>query len=436
MLRRMSGDLNNFTPQSPALAALIERGFVEQGSDFEAIDRAFAEGMVTFYTGYDPTADSLHVGHLITIMAMRLVQRFGHRPIVVVGGGTALVGDPSGKTETRKMLSPEQVAENSAAIKRQLGRFIHFDAKKANDAVMLDNTSWLGQLGYVEFLRDIGRHFTVNRMIAAKTYRDRLEQELPLSFLEFNYQLLQAYDFLHLYREHGCTMQLGGSDQWGNMVAGVELIRRVGVAGATSADVDRDTAYCLTYPLLTTSDGKKMGKTERGAVWLAPSRFSAFDYYQFWVNCDDRDTARLLRYFTDVELDEIERITTVEGAAIRDAKARLAYEATALLHGEEAAQRARDAAGQAFGGSDDWSALPCVEVPGAEIKLVDLVVHEQVAAFKSKREARQRIEDGAVRLDDAQEKDPYAIVRAESIGDQGLRLQAGKKKRYRVKLVP
>lgn len=429
-----SGVPSDFAPKSAALQRLLERGFVEQASDLEAIDASFERGMVTFYTGYDPTADSLHVGHLITIMAMRLVQQAGHRPVVIVGGGTALVGDPSGKTESRKMLSEAKVAENAQAIKRQLSHFIHFDRGEPNDAIMLDNAEWLTALGYVEFLRDIGRHFTVNRMIAAKTYRDRLEQELPLSFLEFNYQLLQAYDFLHLYRTHDCTMQLGGSDQWGNMVAGVDLIRRTGATDETSAE--RDTAYCLTYPLLTTADGKKMGKTERGAVWLDEGRFSAFDYFQFWINSDDRDAAKLLRYFTDVPLEEIEALTNVEGAAIREAKARLALEATALLHGREAAEKARDAAKQAFGNSSDWSALESIDVPGGDLKLVELVTHPSIAAFKSKREAKQRIEDGAVRVDDEQLTDPYAIVELRGAESREVRLQAGKKKRFRIRLLP
>lgn len=418
-------------PRSPALQRMIERGYYEQASDFEAIDAAMAAGMVTFYVGYDPTAASLHVGHLVQIMAMRTLQRAGHRPIVIVGGGTGLVGDPSGKTETRKLLTEDDIAHNVAAIRRQLAQFLHFDSGAPNDAVILNNADWLLQLRYIEFLRDIGRHFTVNRMIAAKTYRDRLDAEIPLSFLEFNYQLIQAYDFLHLFRHHGCTLQFGGSDQWGNMVAGIELIRRMTPEGQPNV------AYCLTLPLLTTADGKKMGKTERGAVWLDPERVAPFDYYQFWIGCDDRDVARLLRTFTDVPAAEIEALTATGGAALNAAKARLAHEATALLHGQEAADMAQRASQQAFGNSEDWSAVPLVTVPGPELKLVDLVTHPAIEAFKSKREARERIAAGAVKLNGEPVTDPNFVVAAAAIADDnGLRLQAGKKVRYRVALGP
>ena len=307
---------------SKALLALQARGFVEQSTDLKAIDAALGSGMVTFYTGYDPTADSLHVGHLVPIMAMRLLQRAGHRPIVVVGGATALVGDPSGKSESRRMLTRETVASNAAAIRTQLERFLHFDTGAPNDAILVNNADWLMSLGYIEFLRDYGRHFTVNRMIAAKTYRDRLEQELPLSFLEFNYQLFQAYDFLHLQRVHGCALQLGGSDQWGNIVAGVELIRRVAAVDHGHDEDDGQArsaaaAHCLTYPLLTTADGKKMGKTESGAVWLSPERVSPFDYYQYWIGCADKDVRKLLRIFTDLPVAEVERLETLSSRSPR-----------------------------------------------------------------------------------------------------------------------
>ncbi|PCC75160.1 tyrosyl-tRNA synthetase [Nannocystis exedens] len=413
-------------PRSAALQRMLERGYFEQASDFAAIDAALDGGMVTFYVGYDPTGSSLHVGHLVQIMGMRALQRAGHRPIVIVGGGTGMIGDPSGKMETRKLLTREDVAANAAGLKAQLGRFLHFDSGRPNDAIMLDNADWLLELKYIEFLRDVGRHFTVNRMIAVKTYRDRLDAEIPLSFLEFNYQLLQAYDFLHLFRHHGCTLQFGGSDQWGNMVAGIELIRRMTPEGQPNA------AYCLTLPLLLTADNRKMGKTERGAVWLDPERLTPFEYYQFWIGCDDRDVARLLRTFTDVPLAEIEALTAEGGAALNAAKARLAYEATALLHGLDHAKQAKQASEQAFGSSDDWSAVPLVTVPGPEIRLVDLVTHPDIEAFKSKREARERIGAGAVRLNGEPVNDPAHLVTADQLGDQGLRLQAGKKCRFRV----
>lgn len=412
------------TPRSSALSTFLERGYFEQASDFAAIDAAMQAGMLTFYVGYDPTGASLHVGHLVQIMAMRALQRAGHRPIVIVGGGTGMVGDPSGKTEARKLLTAADVASNAAALKAQLSRFLHFDTGAANDAVMLNNADWLLELRYIDFLRDIGRHFTVNRMITVKTYRDRLDAEIPLSFLEFNYQLLQAYDFLHLFRHHGCTLQFGGSDQWGNMLAGIELIRRMTPEGEPGA------AYCLTLPLLTTADGRKMGKTERGAVWLDPERLSPFDYYQFWISCDDRDVARYLKVFTELPVDEIAALTQAGGAALNVAKARLAREATALLHGAEAAETAETAARQAFGGGDDWSAVDEHRLDVAEIKLVDLVTLPGIDAFKSKREARQRIEQGAVKLDGETQVDPNHVLRAGA--GEYLRLQAGKKTRIRV----
>lgn len=389
------------------------------------------------------TARSLHAGHLLTIMAARHLQQHGHRPIILLGGATARVGDPSGRNETRKMLSDQQIADNLAALRVQFGRFVHFDSGAANDALMLDNNDWLAPLRYIEFLRDIGRHFTVNRMIAAKTYRDRLESEQPLSFLEFNYQLLQAYDFLHLHREHDCILQVGGADQWGNMISGVELIRRVkadhdrsGASnGSTGDQQDRpDTAHCLTYPLLVLADGTKMGKTATGAVWLDPELFSPFDYYQYWINCHDRDVEMLLKRFTELPLERIAELVQAEGKALKQAKTELAYEATKLLHGEDQASRARKAAEQAFGTGEDWSALPLIEIAEPELKLIDLVVHDAVKGFKSKREARERILGGAVRINGDVIPEPAEPITAERCGAEGLRLQIGRKKRLRIKL--
>jgi tyrosyl-tRNA synthetase len=419
----MPNQAPDYAPKSAALRALLERGYFDTASDIEAIDAAFAAGMVTFYIGFDPTASSLHAGSLVQLMAMRLLQRHGHRPIAILGAGTAMIGDPSGKSEMRKILSPEAITANGEGIRAQFAKLLTTDAGADNDALFLDNRDWLTDLRYIEFLRDIGRHFTVNRMIAVKTYRDRLDAEIPLSFLEFNYQLLQAYDFLQLYKGYGCTLQLGGSDQWGNIVAGVELIRRV-----MSEEEQSGAAFGLTLPLLTTADGKKMGKTERGAVWLDPERVSPFDYYQYWVSCDDRDVGKLLRMYTDLPLEEIDALTKVEGAAINNAKIRLAYEATRLLHGQEEADKAAKASRQAFGGGGDWSAVPCVAIPEQELRLVDLVTHPDIAAFKSKREARQRIEGGAVKIDGEAVSDPKATVG----GAEELRLQAGKKIRLRV----
>jgi tyrosyl-tRNA synthetase len=412
---------------SAALQTLAARGLLEQMSDASTIDDDLASGMVTFYAGFDPTGPSLHAGHLWGIMAMRLLQKQGHKPIALVGGGTARIGDPSGRSEMRKMLDEPTLDANVAAIGRQFARFLDFDATRPSAAVLIDNAQWLVEKRYIDFLRDVGVHFTVNRMIATKTYRDRLDNELPLSFLEFNYQLLQAYDFLHLYRESSCTVQLGGSDQWGNMIAGVELIRRVG-------DLAHGPAHCLTWPLLTMADGRKMGKTERGAVWLDPDLLSVFDYYQYWVGCDDRDVRKLLLVFSELPLEEIDALCALEGAALNRAKHRLAFEATALAHGEEEARKAERAAAQAFGGSEDWSAVPAIELSAASVKLLDLVVDEPVKAFGSKRQAKQRIESGAVRVDGEICKDPYRELRGEDFTDRTLRLQAGKKVRFRVVL--
>lgn len=415
-----------YQPKSAALKSLIERGYFEQVSDIEAIDDALAAGMVTFYIGFDPTASSLHAGSLVQLMAMRLLQKHGHRPIAILGGGTAMIGDPSGKTEMRKILSAEEITANGESIFRQFGTLLHRDSGQENDALFLDNRDWLRGLHYIEFLRDIGRHFTVNRMVAVKTYRDRLDAEIPLSFLEFNYQLLQAYDFLQLYNTHGCTLQIGGSDQWGNIVAGIELIRRV-----TSETDQPGAAYGLTLPLLTTADGKKMGKTERGAIWIDAERLSPFDYYQYWISCDDRDVAKLLRLYTELPLAEIDALTETGGIALNAAKARLAVEATTLLHGAEAAAKAKQASKQAFGGGGDWSAVPCVKIEGA-MRLVDLVTHPEIGAFKSKRDARQRIEGGAVKIDGDPITDPKAMI-----GENGepVRLQSGKKIRLRIEFV-
>lgn len=426
-----------FTPRSSALAALAERGFIEQMSDAEALDRQLAERSVTFYIGYDPTARSLHAGSLVCIMGMRLMQRHGHHPLVLMGGGTARIGDPTGRNEMRRLLDEEQLVRNIEGIGKQFARFLAFTPENGLvPAEMVNNGDWLGAIRYLDFLRDVGSHFTINRMIAAKTYRDRLDNEQPLSFLEFNYQLLQAYDFLHLYRERACTLQMGGGDQWGNMIAGVELVRRM--ASVDPADGERlerlGPAQCLTFPLLTTADGNKMGKTAKGAVWLDPELLPPFDYYQYWVNVDDRDVRKMLLMFTDLAVAEVDELCKAEGAALRDVKAKLAYEATAIAHGPEEAERARVAAVQAFGGSDDWSALPAIELPHAEIALIDLVVDPGVQAFASKRQARQRIEDGAVKVDGEVVRDPARVLDATQFGEGTLRLQVGKKQRYRVVL--
>ena len=318
------------------LDTLRDRGFIEQTTHDDELHDYLEKDSLTCYIGFDPTAASLHVGSLVPIMALAQMQRHGHRPVALVGGGTAMVGDPSGKTEMRQMLTVEQIEANAQGIKSQLARFMDFGNDKA---LMVNNADWLISLSYIPFLRDIGRHFSVNRMIKAESCRTRMESEDGLSFIEFNYMLLQAYDFYELWRSQQCRLQMGGSDQWGNIVAGIELIRRMG----------GPTAYGVTFPLITTSSGAKMGKTAAGAVWLDGKLTSPYDYYQFWINTDDPDVVRFLKLFTFLPLDEIAAVETLQGADLNSAKAALAYEATVIAHGAEGASRAHEAAGRMFG---------------------------------------------------------------------------------------
>lgn len=333
------------------MAVLRERGFVDQTTHEKELSDYCESPRVTGYIGFDPTASSLHIGHLVPIMALAHMQRLGHRPIALVGGGTGLVGDPSGKTEMRKMLTLEDVERNAAGIKMQLSRFIDFDEDRA---LQLNNAEWLTPLAYIPFLRDIGRHFSVNRMIKAESYKMRIDSEEGLSFIEFNYMVLQAYDFLELARRHDCRLQMGGRDQWGNIVAGVELIRRV----------EQKAAFGITFPLITTSSGEKMGKTAKGAVWLDPERTSPYEYFQYWINTDDLDVARFLALFTFLPLEEIESVKRLEGGGqINAAKTILAFEATRLAHGREQALSAFQAAGRLFGHRE----LPSDLLPSSDI---------------------------------------------------------------------
>jgi len=315
---------------------LRQRGFIEQTTHEQELSDYFEKHRVTGYIGFDPTASSLHIGSLVPIMALAHMQRAGHRPIALVGGGTGMVGDPSGKTEMRKMLTVEEIEQNAAGIKRQLSRFLDFSDGRA---LLLNNAEWLGPLEYIPFLRDIGRHFSVNRMIKAESYKIRLDSEEGLSFIEFNYMVLQAYDFLELLRRHDCRLQMGGSDQWGNIVAGVDLIRRMA----------QQTAFGITFPLITTSAGEKMGKTAKGAVWLDPERTSPYDYYQYWINTDDRDVARFLALFTFLPMGEITAVTSLRDIALNAAKTVLAFETTRLAHGRAQALAALQAAQRLFG---------------------------------------------------------------------------------------
>ncbi|MEM9422577.1 MAG: tyrosine--tRNA ligase, partial [Pseudomonadota bacterium] len=329
--------MTNF--QSDFLNVLHERGFIHQSTHLEALDQAATKGVVTGYIGFDATADSLHAGSLIQIMMLYWLQQTGHRPIALMGGGTTKIGDPSGKDTQRKMLTPDEIEQNISGIKRAFDPFLTF-GDGPQDALMVNNDTWLSQLGYVDFLRDFGVHFTINRMLTFDSVKLRLEREQPMTFLEFNYMLMQAYDFYELNERYGCALQMGGSDQWGNIVNGVELCRRV---AAVEGDKTRDVIG-LTTPLLTTSSGKKMGKTENGAVWLNADRLSPYDYWQYWRNTEDADVGLMLRRFTTLPMDEVRRLEALEGAEINDAKKILATEVTALLHGRDAAQSAADTA--------------------------------------------------------------------------------------------
>ncbi len=358
---------------SNVIDELRQRGFIEQMTHEQELEDYIDQGNITCYIGFDPTASSLHIGSLVPIMSLAHMQRQGHRPIALVGGGTGLVGDPSGKTEMRKLLTLETIEKNAMGIKQQLSHFLDFSDGKA---IMLNNADWLTKLGYISFLRDVGRHFSVNRMIKAESCKIRLDSEDGLSFIEFNYMVLQAYDFLELYRSQGCRLQMGGSDQWGNIVAGVELIRRM----------QQQTAFGVTFPLITTSSGEKMGKTAKGAVWLDPERTSPYDYYQYWVNTDDRDVAKFLALFTFLPIDEIQKIESLEGADLNSAKTILAFETTLLAHGRQEALNAYQAAVSMFGDREiPKRLLPSSTIVRSQSGVDDLSVpHSHVDAQKLK----------------------------------------------------
>ncbi len=406
---------------SGVLDTLKERGFVSQCSDEPGLAKLLDGERTTFYIGFDPTGDSLHVGHLQQLMAMAHLQRAGHRPIALVGGGTARIGDPSGKSEMRKILSVETIAANADAFRRQMARFLDFSEGKA---LLLDNAEWLAPLNYIEFLRDIGRHFSVNRMLTFEAYKMRLET--GLSFIEFNYQLLQSYDYLVLFRRHGCRLQMGGDDQWGNIVAGMDLIRRV----------DGGEAFALTSPLVTRSDGKKMGKTESGALFLDPKQTSPYDFHQYWVNVPDDDVEQFLLRFTFLPTTEIRERCAHRDQRINEAKRVLARELTTTVHGAEEADRAEDAARAAFGGGADLSNLPTLEVSATELAagltVVDAIVRSGLCATKS--EARRLIEQGGAALNGKKVAAIDASVSRDDFTAGAAVLQAGKKKHRRLVL--
>jgi tyrosyl-tRNA synthetase len=400
---------------------LEERGFIEQVTDPEEV-RELLEGPVTCYIGFDPTAASLHLGSLVPIMALAHMQRTGHRPIALVGGGTALVGDPSGKTEMRRIMSREEIEENAQAIKRQLSRFLDFSGGRA---VMLNNADWLTRLNYIDFLRDIGRHFSVNRMLAAESYRMRLET--GLSFIEFNYMLLQSYDFWHLFKNYGCRLQMGGSDQWGNIVAGTDLIRRL----------EGEVAYGMTFPLITTAAGVKMGKTHQGAIWLDPELTSPYDYYQYWVNQDDADVERFLALFTFLPMERVRDLGSRRGADLRESKEILAYEATRLCHGEQEARKARDASRALFARDRDLyssDSVPTCAVESGRLEsgLPAYILFETCGLCKTRGEARRLITQGGGYVNDERLESFDTIIDSGRLKEGAMLLRAGKKRYVRV----
>jgi tyrosyl-tRNA synthetase len=409
--------------KSEFLQTLQARGYIHQITHPDELDAAAAGGIVTAYIGFDATAPSLHVGSLIQIMMLRRLQQAGHKPIVLMGGGTTKVGDPTGKDESRKLLSDADIQANIAGIKSVFAKFLTF-GDGPTDAIMVDNDEWLSQFGYVQFLRDYGVHFTVNRMLAFDSVKLRLEREQPMTFLEFNYMLMQATDFLELNRKYGCLLQMGGSDQWGNILNGVELTRRV----------DQKAAFGLTTPLLATASGAKMGKTMSGAVWLNAEQLSPYDYWQFWRNTEDADVGRFLKLFTDLPLDEIARLEALPGAQINDAKKVLADEATRMAHGEEAAQSARETAEKAFEQGQTSADLPTIELvwAGPEGDLVRRTAEalvKEAGLATSMREARDLIGGGGIQINDAKPAVGDFYERDQVIAELGaFKVQKGKKK--------
>jgi tyrosyl-tRNA synthetase len=413
--------------KSDFLRTLAERGFVHQCSDELGLDALAAKGEVVAYVGYDCTAPSLHVGSLISIMMLRWLQQAGGKPVVLMGGGTTRVGDPSGKDETRKILSLGDIESNKAGMQQAFAKFLKFGAGKT-DAVMVDNAEWLARLNYIEFLRDVGRHFSVNRMLTMDSAKLRLEREQELSFIEFNYMLLQAYDYVELARRYGCNLQMGGSDQWGNIVTGIDLGRRMGAP----------QLYALTCPLLTTASGAKMGKTAAGAVWLNEAQLSAYDYWQYWRNTEDADVERFLKLFTILPLDEIARLSALKGAEINEAKKVLATEATALLHGRGKADAAAETARATFEEGALAQSLPTLEVKRDALKtgVGVLTAYVNAGLVASTSEARRQIKGGGVKVNDKAVTDEKLTLTLGDLTPEGvIKLSLGKKKHVLLKPV-
>lgn len=398
---------------------LVGRGYLKQFTHEEEMREILGKEKVTFYIGFDPTADSLHVGHFIAMMFMSHMQKHGHRPIALLGGGTAMIGDPSGRTDMRTMMSKETIAHNVAAIKKQMEKFIDFSDGKA---ILENNADWLLGLNYIDFIRDIGAHFSVNRMLAAECFKSRME--VGLSFLEFNYMLMQGYDFLVLNQKHGCTMQLGGDDQWSNMIAGVELIRKK----------EQKQAFAMTCTLLTNSEGKKMGKTAKGALWLDPEKTSPYEFYQYWRNVDDADVEKCLSLLTFIPMDEVKRLSALEGAEINEAKKILAFEITKMIHGEEEALKAKTAAEALFGGGQDMSSVPSVEIEEAVlgIGLIDFLVEKGI--LKTKSEGRRLVQQNGLNIGDSKVTDFTMSITKDLFANGEFLVKIGKKKYHKVVL--
>ncbi|AWI83380.1 tyrosine--tRNA ligase [Alloyangia pacifica] len=413
-----------YHPKSDFMRVMIERGYLADCTDYQGLDEALCKGVVTAYIGYDATAKSLHVGHLLNIMMLRWLQKTGHKPITLMGGGTTKVGDPSFRSDERPLLGPEQIDANIAGMKQVFAKYLSYGGEET-DALMLNNAEWLDGLNYLEFLRDIGRHFSVNRMLSFESVKSRLDREQSLSFLEFNYMILQAYDFLELNRRYGCVLQMGGSDQWGNIVNGIDLTRRV---------LDHEI-YGLTSPLLTTSDGRKMGKSQGGAMWLNADMLSPYEFWQFWRNTTDADTGRFLKLYTELPVEECERLGSLQGSEINEAKIILANEVTTLCHGAEAAAAAEATAREVFEKGGVGDDLPTLELTADEIgegiSIVQVIVRAGLA--KSGKEAKRLITENGARLDDQPLTDAGLMLDAAALSAP-VKLSAGKKRHALVKL--
>lgn len=421
----MANDIDTFTPKSDFLKNMKDRGYIHQCTDMGTLDSKLSGGVIPAYIGFDCTATSLHVGSLVQIMMLRHLQKSGHKPIVLMGGGTTRIGDPTGRDESRKMLTDEDINTNMDGIRTVFEKYLTF-GDGPTDAIMVNNADWLDQLNYVGFLRDMGPHFTINRMLTFDSVKLRLEREQPMTFLEFNYMILQAYDYLELGRIHGCVLQMGGSDQWGNIINGVELNRRV----------DRREVFGLTTPLVTLASGQKMGKSMSGAVWLNDDMLSSYDFWQFWRNTADADVGRFLRLFTELPIAEIERLESLEGSEINDAKKVLANEATTMCHGAEAASAAEETARQAFEQKSLSADLPAIMVSKADLEsgiaVSDLYVTSGLT--KSKGEARRLIKQGGARINDEKISDGEASITLAQLNPEGsIKLSAGKKKHILIK---